>query len=68
MVQAGLPRKQAVRWSSAFLILSSAFGINTGGSEKEARLGKGRNQSVIQPKDLLTQNPWGALEDSLKMA
>lgn len=68
MVQAGLPRKQAVRWSSAFLILSSAFGINTGGSEKEARLGKGRNQSVIQPKDLLTQNHWGALEDSLKMA
>ena len=53
MVQAGLPRKQAVRWSSAFLILSSAFGINTGGSEKEARLGKGRNNGLRWPNSTL---------------
>lgn len=56
MVQAGLPREQAVRWSTAFLILSSASGINTGGSEKEEGIGKGRNQSVIEPKDLFTQS------------
>lgn len=63
MEQAGLPRKQALRWSLAFRILRNALGINTcGREEKEAGAGRGRNQSVIWPKDIFAQSHWGALE------
>lgn len=72
MVQARLPMKQALRWSVACRILS-ALGINTCGRyEKKAGVGRGRNWSVIWPKDILPR-PLGsygvkmALQSSLEL-